>query len=57
MNEIIKFAVVENLIDIDNYLEYVAEKFNATFLDMNIQSEKCFVDRSDISLLIINFTI
>ena len=49
MNEIVKFAVVENKIDINNYLEYVEEKIKRTFLEMKVEPKQCFIDRLDIS--------
>lgn len=49
MNEIIKFAVVENKIDIDDYLEYVEEKIKTTFLEMKVDPNQCCIDRVDIS--------
>jgi len=49
MNEIVKFAVVENKIDVSDYLDYVEEKINATFLEMNISPEQLDIDKVEIS--------
>lgn len=49
MNEVVMFSVIENKIDIDNYLEYVEEKINATFLQMGLKPKKFWIDKVDIS--------
>jgi len=49
MFEIVKFCVVENKTNIDDYLEYIEEKINAAFLEMKVKPNKCCIDRLDIS--------
>ncbi|GKX29058.1 hypothetical protein SH1V18_15380 [Vallitalea longa] len=49
MNEIVKFGVVKNKILIDDYLEYMEKKINATFLEMKIKPSNCFIGRLNIS--------
>lgn len=49
MNEIVKFAVVENKININDYLEYVQDKLNTTFSEMDIKPHEYVINRADSS--------